>query len=299
MGLRELILLEQLRNVMPRELEEYIAERQVATAQEAAELADQYEVIYRGTTGRGGPDKLRSAHGNRSEVRKPQGDPAGPSGGSAAGRSGFTGSRLERPGQRHFNHPAPRGRGSSYGSREIICHEFKRPGYIRSQCPGCPRDGVFAGVALVMLATAPLHGCESEKQVMLAKTCPYVHDAFISQGSMSVTEGGKEVPIRILRDTGAAQSLLLAEAMDLPVPSSTSKGVLLAGLGGEFGMVPLRDVYLQSDLVVSSVTVGIVLSVPVEGIDLLLGNDLAGAQVGANPVVSKVPCEEVGMIELE
>lgn len=104
------------------------------------------------------------------------------------------------------------------------------------------------------------------------------------------------MPIQILRDTGATQSLLLAGAIDLPAPTSPSQVVLLAGLGGEFGAVALREVYLHSGLVSGLVTVGVVPSLPVEGISLLLGNDLAGAHVR---VVSSEPCDVVDMQQVE
>ncbi len=50
-----------------------------------------------------------------------------------------------------------------------------------------------------------------------------------------------------------------------------------------FGMgcvnVPLHHVFLKSDLVTGLVTLGVCLQLPVDGVDLILGNDLAGGQV--------------------
>merc|ERR1712131_504109 len=52
---KEAFLLEQFCRGLPRELELYVAERAPKTAKEAAELADSWEVIHYGLTGRGGP----------------------------------------------------------------------------------------------------------------------------------------------------------------------------------------------------------------------------------------------------
>ena len=48
--------------------------------------------------------------------------------------------------------------------------------------------------------------------------------------------------------------------------------------------VPLHFVNLKSDFVNGSVTVGVMDALPVSGVHLLLGNDLAGDKVVINPL---------------
>ena len=50
--------------------------------------------------------------------------------------------------------------------------------------------------------------------------------------------------------------------------------------------------YLSSDLVSGPVNVGLGSSLPFEGVQLLLGNDLTGDKVDINPIVTDVPCVE-------
>ena len=57
--------------------------------------------------------------------------------------------------------------------------------------------------------------------------------------------------------------------------ASEGDSVLVKGVGGDYKPVPLQKVYLKSDLVTGPVEVGIVSEIPVEGVDMLLGN-LAG-----------------------
>lgn len=54
--------------------------------------------------------------------------------------------------------------------------------------------------------------------------------------------------------------------------------------------MPLHVVDLQSSLVSGLVMVGVVASLPVQGVSLILGNDLAGDCVMADPCVSPKPC---------
>ena len=51
-----------------------------------------------------------------------------------------------------------------------------------------------------------------------------------------------------------------------------------------------RSIPLQSDLVSGEVSVGIIESLPFDGIHLLLGNDLAGDKVKVDPILVDKPC---------
>uniref|UniRef100_A0A170U8N2 Uncharacterized protein n=1 Tax=Triatoma infestans TaxID=30076 RepID=A0A170U8N2_TRIIF len=65
--------------------------------------------------------------------------------------------------------------------------------------------------------------------------------------------------------------------------------VLIQGVSGEFMTVPIRTVYLTSDLVNGPVTVRVINSLPFPGVHLLLGNDLAGGKVLPDPVLTVNP----------
>jgi len=64
---------------------------------------------------------------------------------------------------------------------------------------------------------------------------------------------------------------------------------LLQGVGLEMISAPLHIVHLASQLVCGPVMVGVRPSLPVPGIALLVGNDLAGDKVMVNPCVSCNP----------
>ena len=59
---------------------------------------------------------------------------------------------------------------------------------------------------------------------------------------------------------------------------------------GNYPSAPLHQVYISSSHVNGPVTVGITSSLPVDGIDFLLGNDLAEGKVVAGSLVTEMPC---------
>jgi len=71
--------------------------------------------------------------------------------------------------------------------------------------------------------------------------------------------------------------------------SFTGSSVLLQGIELGTVQVPLHQIELISDIVSGLVVVGLQPSLPVQGISLILGNDIAGGKVEANPCVSDVP----------
>ena len=119
-----------------------------------------------------------------------------------------------------------------------------------------------------------------------------VFEPFIHEGSVSLSSDMSDsTSIKILRDTGASQSLLLSDTLLFSEESSVGASVLIRGINcSEYSPVPLHTVYLRSNLVTGPVKVGIQPSLPFEGVHLILGNDLAGDKVVVNAVVTEKPC---------
>jgi len=102
---------------------------------------------------------------------------------------------------------------------------------------------------------------------------------FVSKGSVSLSDEGEQVPITILRDTGATQSLIVEGTLPLSEETATGATMSIQGVGCAPVSVPLHTVYLHCGLVTGPVVVGTRPSLPVQGISLLLGSDLAGSRV--------------------
>ena len=112
----------------------------------------------------------------------------------------------------------------------------------------------------------------------------------MSEGMISLMgESTKSIHFQILRDTGASQSIILADVLSFSEKTYSDASVLLQGIECGFMNVSLHNIFLHSELVTGPIAVGIRSSLPFDGIHLLLGNDLAGAKVVINPLVSDKP----------
>jgi len=172
-------------------------------------------------------------------------------------------------------------RGMSGGPVSNYC---KRRGHVISEC--CiseKRRSNPTGHSLV--------------QSLLPPPCPSSDDIsnyhpFVSEGYVSLTERGDTVAVKILCDTGATQSLIASDVLPLSDQTSVDTSVLIQGVGLEVIRVPLHQIHLQSELILGSVVVGVRPSLPVKGVTLILGNDLAGNKVQSNlQVVNSSPQE--------
>ena len=72
---------------------------------------------------------------------------------------------------------------------------------------------------------------------------------FVSEGFVSLESSSSQVPIKILRDTGATQSLLLEVVLPLGVSTSTDESVIAQSIEGGCVNIPLHKVSLVSEFV--------------------------------------------------
>ena len=113
---------------------------------------------------------------------------------------------------------------------------------------------------------------------------------FISEGVVSlVGDENSSQKVKILRDTGATQSLMLDSVLPLTENSFTGANVLVSGVEMGILEVPLHEVNIKSSLINGNIVIGMRPSLPVEGISLILGNDLAGERVMVDPRVVEKP----------
>jgi hypothetical protein len=111
----------------------------------------------------------------------------------------------------------------------------------------------------------------------------------LSQGFVSINASSDVRPVQILRDTVAAQSLLLESVLPLSERTSADKSVLLQCVELCVIDVPWHRIYLKSDLITEPVIVGVLPILPAQGVFLLLGNDLASGKVVPDPIA----CEKL------
>ena len=143
----------------------------------------------------------------------------------------------------------------------------------------------------------PLHNDKSciEDEISPNTESDYMENykPFISEGVVSlVGDENSSQKVKILRDTGATQSLMLDSVLPLTEKSFCGANVLISGV--EMGVleVPLHEVNIKSSLINGNIVIGMRPSLPVEGISLILGNDLAGERVMVDPRVVDKPRDD-------
>ena len=86
-------------------------------------------------------------------------------------------------------------------------------------------------------------------------------------------EGRRKVPLQILRDTGALQSVLLEKAVPPSAIGRTGELRLLKGITSQTIEVSLVEVHLKTPFMDAPILCGLIKELP-EGVDFLLGNDI-------------------------
>ena len=277
-NLRQLILIEEFKRRIPFHMKTFIDEKQVENLQQAADLADGYFLT----------------HGNFNQQRSQSSDKqytTGASSGSDASQQPVNSTQSIRS-----------------NSETPFCNYCKRRGHLRSECfylignqpstHDVQQPSPSGHIVPMQLVSDPhsaaIIPCETGLATSNSDRIMEMFEPFIQNGYVSLSDDFSEAkPIRILRDTGSAQSILLQSTLPLSDSTYSGDNVLLKGVDtslGSYPSAPLHQVYISSSHVNGPVTVGITSSLPIDGIDFLLGNDLAGGKVLANSLVTGMPC---------
>ena len=283
--LRQLILIEEFKRRIPFHMKTFIDEKQVENLQQVADLADEYFLT----------------HGNFNQQRDQSSDKqytANPSSGSDSFQQAVNSTQSMK---------------SNSETSAPFCNYCKRRGHLRSECFYLIRNqpsthdvqqpspsGHIVPMQLVSDPhSAAILPCETGLATSNSDRIMEMFEPFIQNGFVSLSDDFSDAkPIRILRDTGSAQSILLQSTLPLSDSTYSGDNVLLKGVDtslGSYPSTPLHQVYISSSHVNGPVTVGITSSLPIDGIDFLLGNDLAGGKVVANSLVTDMPrnCQQL------
>ena len=84
----------------------------------------------------------------------------------------------------------------------------------------------------------------------------------------------------------------------LPLTENSFTGANVLILGVELGVLDVHEVNIKSSLINGNIVIGMRYSLPVEGISLILGNDLAGDRVLVDPRVVEKPRDNEKMERL-
>ena len=257
--LQQLILIEEFKRRIPFHMKTFIDEKQVENLQQAADLADEYFLT----------------HGNFNQQRNQSSDKqytTSASSGSDASQQPVNSTQSIR-----------------CNSETPFCNYCKRRGHLRSECfylignqpstHNVQQPSPSGYIVPMQLVSDPYSAaiilCETGLATSNSDHIMEMFEPFIQNGFVSLSDDFSEAkPIRILRDTGSAQSLLLQSTLPLSDSTYSGDNVLLKGVDtslGSYPSAPLHQVYISSSHVNGPVTVGITSSLPIDGIDFSSG----------------------------
>ncbi|KAK0141041.1 hypothetical protein N1851_021949 [Merluccius polli] len=308
-ALRELLIVEQFKNILPERIAIFINEHEVKTVSEAAVLVDGFVLTHKG--------KMRF---DSPSYYEPPARYAAPS-------RYVTSSRYDRRDHRsscgNFNSESAlmaSNKERQMGVADDRCHYCSEVGHWK-ECPvllargrapvdmGKPvacvsvaRSNNFNAPDVTVLSCLTVDDylqpaeigdkCEvelSETHAQSVESEASDYAPFISNGMVSLVGDENKVPVKILRDTGASESFICAAVLQFSSASDTGKCVLIRGIGLQSFSVPLHKIQLCSGFVNGEVTIAVRPSLPMHGIHLILGNNLGGCLVSPPPVVAAVP----------
>ena len=249
-----LIILEELKSKMPQNILRHVEEKGATTWEKAAEVADAYALLLRNLAGTE----------NRSQIARSS------SGYNLENRGGFA---------RGYDNRGP--------SSAIMCSYCKNPGHLISQCkhPNCKASARFSASSKQSAPSKPnrpVFTCNGT-------TTSTIFKPFIQLGQVSLHPNSTPFDITILRDTAAAQTILVKNALPEVTTVFTGEKAVLTDLS-QNQPYPLAKVYLKCPLKVGKVEVAVrEQPLPVPGVQMLLGNDLAGELVVPTLRVSDTP----------
>ena len=309
--LRQLMLVEEFKWCINSDVRAFLNEKEVENLDVAARLADDYSLTHKTSfVTKPFPRKPFNPQLKftpQSRPFSPQSKPYSPQSGPKSKPSNPSDSSS------HSFTPKPRFSGENKGQSLLsqpICNYCKQSGHIISECIALKRKREKERqespkpTGLTSLRLKPQSSIQDENPI-LAKTSETdavmdIYEPFLSDGSVSLnSDFAQSTPIKILRDTGASQSLILADTLPFSEKTSSGTSVLIQGVECGFINVPLHNIYLSSDLVTGLVAVGIRPSLPFKGVHLLLGNDLAGDKVVVDPLLTNTPCVDQPLDPIE
>ena len=155
---------------------------------------------------------------------------------------------------------------SQYPLSRPTCNYCKKPGHLVSECLKLESDEAKP-TGLITLRARPQSSIKTNTIDIVTKpksdSSMEIFEPFMLNGFVSLSgDNCPQTPIKILRDTGASQSLILADILPFFEKTSSVTSVLIQGVECGTVNIPLHHVNLSSDLVTGLVVIGITPSLP-------------------------------------
>ena len=176
-----------------------------------------------------------------------------------------------------------------------VCHYCKKVGHLIAQCRLKQREEKNGVKSVGLIRTKE----SVENAFVGARPGPDASfDPFVFDGEVSVSQhAAKRTAVRMLRDTGAQQSVILAGVLPLNGETECGASAIIRGVEMGYISAPLHKLYVRSDLMSGYFKVAVRDELPIDGISFVMGNDIAGGKV--YPVMQVLEQPRLGGVESE
>ena len=239
--MKELMLIEDFKEMVSKDLRLYLEECKVQTFSEAAALADEYTLAHKLTD----RTKFTRSLFSKRSGSKPSGDKQKSSPSSSPSRK-----------------------------KDITCYNCKGKGHIARECPKKTQKKSVSLINTLDPGSNPDPLFES-----------YISDILVS----SPSAGSEKLKLKALRDTGCAQSLILSEVLPPNFQRQNSKFVLLGGFPDATVSTPLENFWVSFRDTKGIRPLAVVDSLPVQGVQCIIGNELGQGQQYEIPIIGRHP----------
>ena len=303
--LRDLVLLEEFKRCINNDICTFINEQKPKDLTTASRLADEYSLTHKFSTIK--THNQSFPRGSNLEARQapknfPRSYPENMNGlnsGNRFDKSKFRDQNFNSGNNRsRYIPPHLRPPDQKTPFKPLTCGYCRGDGHTMSTCYKLKNKEARERQSLKPTGVLS-NDSDNNKQPSVSDQKPLDHvdpimkvfQPFVFDGSVSFQNDESTVPrIKILRDTGASQSLILADTLPFSEKTYAGKNALIRGIDAQkYTSVPLHNMNLKSGLVSGEVQIGIIGSLPFDGIHLILGNDLAGSKVNVDPILSDKP----------
>ncbi|KAK4299811.1 hypothetical protein Pmani_027943 [Petrolisthes manimaculis] len=303
--LLELIVYEEVKSCMPDQLQSYLEGLGIHDLEAAGPASDHYLLTYPHVNFRNKLPLAQSSHKVNPYPSGPK-EPAALS--PLQGRPRFapvssgesTNRETRSAGYSQFK-PSSNSLSCSYckkGNHTVdrcflvnLCAYCKKSGHLRDHCPKLAQNPTRSSSALLVGMTRgtvvesvtlageiPVEGYEKTKSQDAFEMHPS-YKPYCFSGSVSPDDSLQlSHPVTILRDSGSVRTFVLREAISSFPQCQTGHSLVVRGLFSK-GEVPLCKIFLQSAVMTGYVSAGIVNELPVAGVSMILGNDVAGSSM--------------------
>ena len=261
-GLCDLIVHEQFKNTLPEHIANYVGDRKVTTAAEAAALADEYVRSYGERRSFGQP---RAGQGNDGDDTRVEDVPGGSATGVSPEAKAEHGTREEKI--CNFCHKK--------GHWKVDCYALK----AKEKSASYLAKGAAMAVPALSWGEVQVKGVNGSCQKLEIDES---YRSFVSEGFVSLVGSNVKVPVKILRDTAAYDTFIEASVLPFNSESATGSSIPVLGMGLKVINVPVHNVMLYSNFFQGLTSIAVRPALPVAGVNVVLGNGLAGARAWAD-----------------